>query len=484
MVSWDVIVGGTSLDAVQAVDTTSESGGTLGTARVVVANTDANRSIDYSQDARIEKNGSLEYEGPITKKPSIGSASGQIEFTAADKRYELSLIEAHRPFYQKDPGEIIRSTVNEKATIKSDTTIHEGSDASPWSATSPNAGLVGATEQRLQEMGTDVYAIGIPNGATGVYEATYAGVPSAAIPGDGQVVRLSTRLMANNQADVFEGEIDLRDNAGNNFIWQFGRLDTNFRDYEFSGQDAVTESYVAPGSESTQNGTLTYRFKAKGSMPENRAIAIDYATALPYTVQSRNASVSTSGVENVGTTINRRHDESVMAVIGAYATEYGYTSWVDEYDVLHFEPAGGQNAPRSIDQSTTPVVDTEFDRDSDRIKNKVTVQGDGGVQVTAVDSSSVQFYGLSVREDQIVDNSIQTEAEARKRAEGFLEDKAWSDVAFSFTIADSAYSNVRVGQAISISWPPENITASTWTISSVDVEQGGLVTIGVTGASD
>lgn len=484
MVSWDVTVGGTSLDAIQAVDTTTESGGTLGTARVIAANTDANRSINYSRDARIEKNGSLEYEGPITKKPSIGTASGQIEFTVADKRYELSLIEAHRPFYQKDPGAIIRSAVNEQARIKSETTIHEGSDASPWTSTSPNAGLVGATEQRLQEMGSDVYAIGIPNGATGVYEATYTSVPSAAIPGDGQVVRLTTRLMANNQADVFAGELDLRDNAGNNYIWEFDRLDTNFREYEFSGQDAKTESQIDPGGKSTTDGTLTYRFKAKGAMPENRAIAIDYATALPYTVSGRSSSISTAAVEDVGATINRRHDESVLEVIEAYSTEYGYTSWIDQNDVLHFEPAGGENAPRSIDQSSTPVVDTEFDRDSDRIKNKVTVQGSGGVQVTAVDNSSVQFYGLSVREDQIVDDNIQTEAEARRRAEGFLEDNAWTDVAFSFTIADSAYSDVRVGQAITITWPPEGISTSTWTVSSVDVEQGGLVTIGVTGASD
>jgi hypothetical protein len=483
MVSWDVTVNGTSVDALQAVDTSNEAGGTLGTARVIAANTDANRNIDYSTDAVITKDGSVEYEGPITKKPSVGSASGQIEFTVADKRYELSLIEAHRPFYQKDPGAIIRSAVNEQARIKSPTTIHEGSQSSPWNASSPNAGLVGASEQRLQEMGNDVYAIGIPNGATGVYDATYTGVPTAAIPGDGQVVRVSTRLMANNQADVFTGELDLRDNAGNNYIWEFPRLDTNFREYEFSAEDAETTSQIDPGGRTTTNGTLTYRFKAKGAMPENRAIAIDYATILPYTVSPRSSSIDTGGVEDVGESVTRRHDESVLEVVDAYATEYGYTSWVDKDDVLHFEPAGGENAPQSIDQNT-PVVGTEFERDSDRITNKVTVQGSGGVQVTAVDNSSVQYYGLSVREDQLVDDNIQTEAEARRRAEGYLEDNAWADVAFSFTIADSTYSNVRVGQAISIRWPPEGVSPSTWDVTSVTVEDSGMVTVGVSGASD
>lgn len=482
--AWDVTVGGVSVDALQEVDTSSEDGGTLGTARVVAANTQANRDIDYSATATITRDGSVEYEGPITKKPSLGRSNGRIEFTVADKRYPLSLIEAHRPFYRKDPGAIIRGAVQEKARIKSPVRVHNGDDPTNWSATTPEAGLVGAQEQRLHEYGSDVFAVGIPNAASGVYEATYSAVPSAAIPGDGQVVRLTTRIMANNQADVFEGEVDLRDNAGNNYIWRFERLDTNFREYTFSAEDAVTESYLDPGNESSTNGTLTYRFKAKGKMPENRAIAIDHAEVLPYTTQSRSTNLSVAAVEDVGQVVTRRHDENILEIITDYAQEYGYTSWVDLNDVLHFEPAGGEGAPRSIDYSSTPVMEASFDRDADRITNKVTVQGSGGIQVTAVDSSSVEFYGVSEREDQIVDETIQSEAEARRRAEGFLADNAWNDIAHSYRIADASYSAVRVGQAITISWPPEDISTSTWTVTSVNQEDGGLVEIGVTGASD
>jgi hypothetical protein len=482
MVSWDVQVGGTSLDGIQEVDTGSQSGGTLGEARVVCANTAANRAVDYADEATIYKNGTVEYQGPVTKKPSTGTQNGRLEFTVSEKRYELSLIEAHRPFYRKDPGEIIRSAVNYQARIQQPVRVHEGSDASGWTSTSPESGLVGATEQRLQEYGSDVFAIGIPNAASGTYEATYTDVPSAAIPGDGQVVRVTTRIMANNKADVFEGELDLRDNAGNNYIWQFPRLDTNFREYTFSAEDAKPESEL--GTRSTTDGSLTYRFRAKGRMPENRAIAIDHANILPYTLSSRSAALSTAGVEDVGDTITRRHDESVLEVIEKYADEYGYTSWADLNDVLHFEPAGGENAPEAIDFSTTPVLDAEFDRDSDRIVNKVTVQGNDGVQVTAVDNSSIQFYGVSEREDQIVDEQIQTEREAQRRAEGFLDDNAWADIAHKYTIADPAYSQVRVGQAITISWPPEDISSSVWEVSSVKQNEGGTVEIGVTGASD
>ena len=481
MVSWTVEIGGVALDAVMEVSTGSESGGTLGTARVVCANTSANRAVDFSDAAVVKREGTVEFEGPVTKKPTLGTSNGRIEFTVADQRYELSLIEAHRPFYQKDPGEIIRSAVNKQARIKSPVRVHSGDDASDWSSTAAEAGLVGATEQRLHEYGDDVFALGIPNGSSGLYEATYEAVPGAAIPGDGQVVRLTTRLMANNQADVFEGELDLRDNAGNNYIWSFPRLDTNFTEYEFSAEDAVAESSI--GTPSTQDGTLTYRFRAKGKMPENRAIAIDHAEVLPYEVRSRNSRVDTSGVEDVGDTINRRHDETVLELVTKYATEYGYTSWVDQQDVLRFEPAGSESSPLAIDYSGTPVIDANFDRDSDRVTNKITVQGSDGVQVTAVDSSSVSFYGLSEREDQLVDEQIQSQEEARRRAEGFLEDNAWSDTAISFTIADTTYGQVRVGQAITLRWPPEDISTSTWEVSSVNANTGGTVEIALTGAT-
>jgi len=472
------------VDALQTVDFGKETGGTLGSARFQAGNTLQNRNVDYSQEAVVYRNGQEQFRGPVTKKPTLGRHNGRIEFTVKDGRYALSLFEAHRPFYRTDPGEIIRRAVTEQADIKSPVRVHNGDQAGNWSATTPESGLVGAQQRQLQEYGSDLFAVGLPSGASGVFDAEYSPVPSAAIPGDGQVVRLKTRIMANNQADVFEGEVDLRDNAGNNYIWQFERLDTNFREYEFSGQEAVTESYLDPGNEHTDDGTLVYRFKAKGRMPENRAIAIDHADILPYEVSSRNASVSVGQVENVGDTINRRHDESVLELVTKYSSEYGFDSWVDENEVLHFEPAGGSGAPVSISQSSTPVVESEFDRDSSDIKNKVTVQGAGGVQVTARDASSVQFYGLSEREDQIVDEQIQSEREARNRAEGFLEDEGWSDQAITFSVADSQFTQVRVGQAITIDWPAEDVNAEVFTVSGVEQQDGGLVEVSVTGASD
>lgn len=484
MVSWDIEIGGVSVDSLQSVDLRQRKGGTLGRARCQAANTQANRSVDYSQEAVVYRDGDEQFRGPVTKKPSLGTQNGRIEFTIHDKRFELSLIEAHRPFYQEDPGNIIRRSVQEQATIKSPVRVHEGSSAADWSATTPESGLVGAADQRLHEYGNDVFAVGIPNGASGTFEAKYTAVPSNAIPGDGQVVSLTTRLMANNQADVFEGEVDLRDNAGNNYIWEFPTLDTNFREYEFKGQDAVTTSYLDEGNENSDDGTLVYRFKAKGQMPENRAIAIDHAEILPYTVKDRSSSVAVDGVENVGATINRRHDESVLEIVKKYSTEYGFSSWVDEDEVLHFEPAGGTGAPVNISQSSTPVVEANFDRDSTDIKNKVTVQGSDGVQVTAVDSSSVQFYGLSEREDQIVDEQIQTQREAKNRAEGFLEDEAWTDQAITFTVADSQFVDVNIGQAITIDWPAEDINAEVFTVSDVKQQEGGLVDVSVTGASN
>lgn len=487
MTTWDVQIGGVSVDALQEVETGSEDDGTLGTARCIAANTQANRNIDYSQAADVYRDGSLEYEGFVTKKPSKGSTSERLEFTVADQRVELRYIEAHRPFYDMDPGAILREGINQTATVKQPVTVHEGSSTTDWSSDTPEFGLVGAQAQQLQDRGSDVLALGFPEGSSGTYEAIYSGVPSAAIPGDGQIIRLTTRLLANSFGDQFSVEVELNDNAGNTYVWPIDRVDSNFRTYSFPAENAQTTSTFDGASVHGVNGTLVYRVNLKGQLSENRAIALDFADVLPFALSSRSPAVTPSAVEDVGTSITRRFDENLMEMLATLGEEFGHTSWVDDSAVLHFEPAGSTSAPVNISHSSTPVFRTSFDRDSDQIVNRVTVQGGEDasgdrILVTASDSASIEFYGLAPREQQIVDENLQTQADARRKAEGFLADHAWDDVAISFRIADRAYADVRVGQSITVTWPPEDLTAQTFTVSSMEQHGDGSVTIGMTGS--
>lgn len=286
-------------------------------------------------------------------------------------------------------------------------------------------------------------------------------------------------MLVNNRGDQIEAEVDLRDYAGNNYIWTPERLDTNFREYTFSAEDAVSHADI--GSKNTNSGSLQYRFRLKGTLPEPRAVAIDMAQTLPFALKTRTQDLTVANVQDVGHTITRRFDENVLNILKTFVMEEGMASWVDANDDLHFEPAGGSGASQSIDYGTTPVTSTSFSRDYDRIVNKVTVQGSGQVQVTAVDESSAKFYGLSEREKQLVDRSIQTEVEATRRAKGFLQDHAWEDGAMSFEIADGSFEDVRVGEAIPIKWDPEDVN-NAFIVTAVETDADGYVTIEIGGA--
>ena len=484
--TWNVEIGGVSVDALQDVETGDDDDGTLGTARITAANTSANRGVDYSQEASVYRHGELVYEGPVTKKPSLGQSNERIEFTVADKRAELKYIETHRPYYQMDPGDIVREAVQQASRIKSPVEVFSGSSASGWSANTPEFGTVGAQDEQLQDRGSDILALGFPTGSSGTYQAVYSGVPSSAIPGSGQIVRLTTRVLANSRGGQFEGEVELNDNGGNTYVWRFPRLSTEWDTYSFSAEDAQPTSTFSGESIHGEPGTLVYRFRLKGSLGDNRAIALDYADVLPFTLSSREASVEVGEVQDVGTVISRRFDQNVMEMLADLGEEFGYTSFVDPDDVLHFEPAGSQSSPLNISYDSTPVFEVEVDRDADKVVNKVTVQGGedsrgNPIQVTASDSASIQFYGLSEREEQIVDENLQTERDARRKAEGFLADNAWDDQAVSFRVADGAYRDVRVGQSIGVHWPPDDLQNEQFTVSGKEQHQDGSVTLDMTG---
>ena len=125
-------------------------------------------------------------------------------------------------------------------------------------------------------------------------------------------------------------------------------------------------------------------------------------------------------------------------------------------------------------------LEADVDRDFD-VRNRVTVQGADDLQATYEDTGSIDFYNVEApKEEPITDTSIRTESGLEARARGFLDDNAWEDTAMTFTLADEEYRNVGVGEAIDVTWGPEDIDG-TFIVSNVSTTTEGYVSVGLTG---
>lgn len=492
MVNWIVTVGNLTLENVFDIEyNTGEEDG-LGTATIICANSYNNRQIKSGEAVKITRNGSVDFRGYVVGKPTKGGADQiNLEIDVVDKRSELQYLEPNRVFYQKDTGEIVKSLVNEKIkTVETDNEygviIDKGkiqTEGGPWSSNIPITENGDIAIISLSEVGENFIFLGWPEGSFSnpIYKLTHDSVPTKAIPGDGQIDTFYTRLVVNNKGEIFEVEIDLRDNAGNNYIWNPDISESGFKTYELKGEDASSESQMENVSKLSNDGHLQYRFKTDGVLPEARAAGVDFASTVPYQVKSRNTPIGTSEVQNTGNVISRRIQENSFKAINQLATEDKYISYIDKDDELHYEPAGERLAKR-IEYSTTNVVEAKFNRDYQSITNRVTVKASGDIRVTEEEPSSINFYGISSREKPIVDKEIQTEEEARRRAKGFLDKNAWTDEAFNFVIGDQTFKNIEFGEEVFVKWPPENINGL-YVVSDVKVDKDGLVYLSITNRS-
>jgi len=113
----------------------------------------------------------------------------------------------------------------------------------------------------------------------------------------------------------------------------------------------------------------------------------------------------------------------------------------------------------------------------------VTVQGSGNIQVTVSADSSIEFYGVSSRQEPITDKGIQTDAEAEQRGRGYLAKNAWDDTALTFTIADTTYSQVRVGEVVPVTWnPPTGDTViGEFVVNATEQDENGYPTLKMSG---
>lgn len=481
MPTYSVTVGGTTVDALVGVNLEQTDEAKIPEATVVAGTTSTNRGFSSGDQVLVNKNGSEEFRGYLTGKPETGGDNEFLEMKAHGKIYELQQHTVNQVFYQMDPGDIVDRAVQKVVNPLPPKLVHTGDDKSQWTSDAPVFQLTNFTEGNYREFGSNMIALGWRKGVTGTYHATFGSVPSSTIPGDGQIARLATRFLINNRGGQFKVEVGLQDNSSNVYVWEAAPLRNGFHDYAFRAEEAEGSGDLISASDLSA-GELRYAVKIEGVLGEPRAMLIDGAQTTPFLLDARNPGISVNNVETTGRTVTRRFDSSIFEIIRQFAVEDNAIAYVDSSDDLHFEPSGQSDASKSIDYSTTDVVGVEINTDYDDVVNEVTVQyANGSVTVTA--DASIDFYGISSRSEPVVKPEIQTEDEAIEHGMGILADKAWDDTPLRFTVADTTFSNVRVGERISVTWDPSNGTnvVGAFVVSEVTEDEEGFPTIGVTG---
>jgi hypothetical protein len=487
---WEATADGAPVDGLVDVSLDSADGTRLGRGTLTVTNTDANRGIDSGDQVIVTRDGETEFTGTLVGQPSVEGNGGFLGLDVRDNRYGLQQVDVNRPFYEMDTGKIIRRAIETRARQESAVTVHTGSSPDGWSANIPVFEVCDFQSDTYRQYGADMLFAGWRGGAAGEYAATYSGVPAGAIPGEGQVAELVTRVLVNNEGGQFRAEVALHDGT-HQYVWPLGDSDsgpaTGFETYRLRAEDATPRGDLITAE--LGGGTLRYRFEITSPLGEPRGALIDHCRTKPIAVRQRTLGggpdLGTGGVENSGRTITRRVDSTVFELIETLGTEDQATSWVDRNDVLHYEPTGSTPAPSglSIDYDSTAVVSAEIDRDYDDVVNEVTVQGAGDVQVAARDDASIQFYGVSPRSEPLSDPKIQTNREALARAQGFLAENAWEETAMTFEIADRRFHAIRSGQRLPVRWDPPNRrpVLGEFVVSETSTNTSGIATIGLTG---
>lgn len=490
MVNYQVEVNGTPATDVTSVEYDRTEGADVAQATITVLNTAANRSLFASGDDVVIKReapdnpGSfdVEWAGEVAATPSTSSqrrVTLTVEAEATTGQIEYGKI--GRPFIQVDSGDAVAQAIDK--VVEPETSpefVTTGSSTSGWESNANTFELADITEKSINEFGSNLLYADFREGVGKTWYIRNRSVGTAPLPGR-RLLKVEMRALINNRGNVFTGELEVRDYDGVNYVWS---LDipgyAGFKTYELVPEDAEFGD-----GQLTTDGSVELRLSNVGGIPEDRALVIDMIRTTPFRLRNRDTSVTTGGVESTGRTITRRLNGSILKVANTLATEDGAVFYVDTDDVAFYETAGDTSVPPDlniIDDGPMPIIDVTVDRDYD-VRNRVTVQGRGDIQATFEDSASIEFYNREApREEAITDTSIRTRAGLEERARGFLNENAWEDTAMSFTIADGAFKDVGVGQAIDIEYSPEDISG-TFIVSSVSTTAEGFVTIGATGTT-
>lgn len=480
MANTKVEVNGSVLPDVVDISYGKDSGDTIGTAELTVANTPSNRAMISSGDTvdifeSTSDGFDKKWSGEVITKPSNASRRGltlelEVESTAA----QLEYAKVNRPFIELSTGDMIRQAVEKiRDPSVSEVFAYEGTTVSGWNGNAPDLSLIGDDAGVISRGDDGLYA-GLPESGTGEYAVEYTDLTSDAVPGR-RIEKVETRLLINDTGGMFDGVVILVDDDGIRYEWDLDLVGAQeFKTYELAVEDADVTSGAG-------DKRIRFEFTTDGTIPEERAFAIDYIKTVPFDLIDREIGVTTN-ISDTDFVTTRRVDGSVLKMVDNFATEDGATAYVDKENVLNYLSDGDTSADVGISyyDPSLNVVDVSVDRDFD-VRNRVTVQGKDGIQASYEDTGSIQFYNTEApKEEPINDPSLRTREQLRRRARGFLNDKAWDDGALSFTIGNSEFLDVEPGQVMPVDWPPEDISGI-FQVGSVNRTASGYANVSLSG---
>lgn len=469
------------------VDYGSSSTGDIGEASITLANTRLNRTLFSPADDVVisrpdpDDPGSFirSWSGEVISKPSNESRGNlQLEVTAESKTAQLEYAKLSRPFVELTSDQIIRRAVEERRIPDPQIeTITDGTSVAGWSSDADTLRLLDTTSGIETRSANALYAE-YAAGTSGDLYVEKTDVAASSVP-NRRIDRFETRLLINDRGGMFEGTVTLVDDAGVRYVWDLELNGTGaFETYELPVEDAdITETNQSP--------SVRYDFTiTDGSLPEIRALAIDFVDVVTFETEDRGLGVTTDLVETDFVT-TRRFEKSIMEVVRILAQEDGATGYVDENDVLRYIPDGEEFAPFAIteEDENAAIVNFEVDRNFD-VRNRVTIEGKDDLRVSFEDPASIQFYNTEAPKEQPIDApSVRTREQAKRRARGFLNDKAWDDGAVEVTSANAAYADTSPGQVIPVEWPSEDVS-NTFLVSEVGRTSEGYVTLSLSGRTN
>lgn len=471
---------GTTLNSVSEVDFAQNFNNESTLATIIILDNTEESKIGYDEKVEIvNSNNDIEFTGLIK---NIDKSSENIELTAQEQYAELIEMEANgRIAYNEDSGDFIKKLITEDVSSEGRKLIQDGDTLTDVSSTAPVFELANFRDLRPEIYGTDLIFLGFPKEETdqGEYTITYDNIT----PHGDEFTRLETRILANNSG-VFNLYAQYIDDSGTNYIWELGNIDgvNNIElQFEEASQELVSGA-LDPDNTANYN-KLRLIIEVNGKMIESRAIAIDGIIGKAISIENRDHNFNSIDITSTNRNITRRFTSSVSEAIYNILSEEPRTLIIDENNNVTLKTKGETDAPLEIIEGETPVINWDVNKNTDKIRNRIIVEGDNDILVEKKSLSSIQTFGFT-KTKKIRDLSIQNESDARDRAEQELADLSFEDAKIIIEMPDTTeLNNSETGDKIYINYKDINNTfiineiektSDGWTKIKIDAESINL----------
>lgn len=436
---------------------------------VALSPDEVNQKIGNDENIEIEKqsNGNIEFIGKIKE---INKSDDQVELSAEEEYTQLHQMESNgRVFYKTDSGDAIESLITQDINSKGKRIIDNSSNLTDKSSNAPVFELGDFSNLQPHEYGTNLLFAGFPVDSTPdtTYNLTYSNIT----PNGEEFTEFETRMIINNLSGVFSIYAQYIDSNQKNYVWDLGSIDgvTNIVLNVEEAQDLTIDGTL-DSTDSTNTNKFRFIFQINGQLVEDRAIGIDALLGKSVEIVNRPHDYNTVNIPQSGRTITRKFTNTVASSVYKILEEEEKKLLVDSNKNVIIKEKGENTADLEITEDT-PIINFEVNTNSDEIRNKITVEGSGGVFVEETAPSSIQQFGFT-KTKKIRDKSIKHEKNAREKAITQLEKLAFKDTKIIVELPNvDELSGTSVGDKILINY--ENID-NYFTIQSIEKTDTGF----------